>query len=63
MGAFTPVPRETGLGTGCFFAFPAMLILLEAADDRTIQAIGGSACSAPARLSANARDSRLLHEE
>jgi hypothetical protein len=51
MGAFTPVPRETGLGTGCFFDFPAMLILLEATDDRTLQAKGGSACPAPARLS------------
>jgi hypothetical protein len=52
MGAFTPVPRETGLGTGCFFDFPAMLILLKATDNRTLQAVGGSACPAPARLSA-----------
>ena len=28
IGAFAPVPRETGLGTGCFFDFPAMAILL-----------------------------------
>ena len=27
IGAFTPVPRETGLGTGCFFDLPAMPIL------------------------------------
>ena len=28
IGAFAPVPRETGLETGCFFDFPAMAILL-----------------------------------
>ena len=28
IGAFAPVPRETGLDTGCFFDFPAMAILL-----------------------------------
>ena len=64
MGAFTPVPRETGLGTGCFFDFPAMLILLEATDDRTLQAKGGSACPrARTPLGRTARASRLPHKE
>src|SRR4029453_14200832 len=29
IGAFTPVPRETGLGTACFFDFPSMPTLLD----------------------------------
>ena len=29
IGAFASVPRETGLGTPCFFDFPAMPILLD----------------------------------
>lgn len=47
IGAFASVPRETGLGTGCFFDFPAMPILLDrgrvATDDPTLQAVGGRA--------------------
>ena len=47
IGVFAPVPRETGLGTGCFFDFPAMPILLGrgrvATDDRTLPAVGGCA--------------------
>jgi hypothetical protein len=53
IGAFTPVPSDTGLGTGCFFDFPAMPILLDrgrvATDDPTLQAVGG--CAAPLRSS------------
>jgi hypothetical protein len=55
MGAFTPVPRETGLGAGCFFDFPAMLILLEATDDHTLQAIGGSPIPAVRLLAERSR--------
>lgn len=44
IGAFASVPRETGLGTRCFFDFPAMPILLDrgrvATDDPTLQAVG-----------------------
>ena len=44
---------DTGLGTGCFFDFPAMPILLDrervATDDPTLQAVGG--CAAPLRSS------------
>jgi len=47
IGAFAAVPRETGLGTRCFFDFPAMPILLDrgrvATDDPTLQAVGGCA--------------------
>ncbi len=47
IGAFAPVPRDTGLGGGCFFDFPAMPVLLnrvrEATDDPTLQAVGGCA--------------------
>jgi hypothetical protein len=43
IGAFAPVPRDGGLGVGCFFDFPAMRILLdrgrEATDDPTLQAV------------------------
>jgi hypothetical protein len=43
IGAFTPVPSDTGLGTGCFFDFPAMpnpsSIEREATDDPTLQAV------------------------
>jgi hypothetical protein len=46
MGAFTPVPRETGLETRCFFDFPATRILLQATDDGTLQAIGKQSWSA-----------------
>jgi len=45
IGAFAPVPRDTGLCSGCFFDFPAMPILLdrgrEATDEPTLQAVGG----------------------
>jgi hypothetical protein len=48
IGAFTPVPRDTGLGAGCSFDFPAMPILLnrgrETANDPTLQAVGQWAC-------------------
>ncbi len=47
IGAFASVPRETGLGTRCFFDFPAMPILLDrgrvATSDPTLQAVGGCA--------------------
>lgn len=47
IGAFAPVPRETGWGTGCFFDFPAMAILLGprrvATDGPTVQALVGCA--------------------
>ncbi len=43
IGAFAPVPRDTGLAAGCFFDFPAMPVLLnrvrEATDDPTLQAV------------------------
>jgi len=43
IGSFAPVPRDTGLVTGCFFDFPAMPILLDrgrvATDDPTLHAV------------------------
>jgi hypothetical protein len=55
IGAFAPVPRETGLGTRCFFDFPAMPILLDrgrvATDDPTLQAVGGCAVLCAGRAS------------
>lgn len=55
IGAFASVPRETGLGTRCFFDFPAMPILLDrgrvATDDPTLQAVGGCAVLCAGRAS------------
>ena len=62
IGAFAPVPRETGLCTRCFFDFPAMPILLDrgrvATDEVTLQAVGGCAVLCAGRASRqNARES------
>jgi hypothetical protein len=51
IGTFAPVPRDTGLDTGCFFDFPAMPILLDrgrvATDEPTLQAVGDALFYAP----------------
>jgi hypothetical protein len=55
IGSFAPVPRETGLGTRCFFDFPATPILLDrgrvATDNPTLQAVGGCAVLCAGRTS------------
>lgn len=65
IGAFTRVPRDMGLGTRCFFDFPAMPILLGrgrvATDDPTLQAVGG--CAVPTRSSRLAKTPRVLKRE
>jgi hypothetical protein len=55
IGAFAPVPKDMGLGEGCFFDFPAMPILLDrgrvATDDPTLQAVDGCAVLSAGRAS------------